>query len=175
VLDGLADPQVEIGQDIRPTEPEEQEHLSRPSADTFDTRECVQQRRIFQLVQLVDGQGPIHDSLREIFDVDGLGTRQADRSQLLVWRCQQFFGRRSASAKECLEPAMNRAGGLARQLLKHDRSGDGSEVGSFGSGSRRHASDFINQLAEHRVDAPKVRHRFRMIRVVHGYNLVVSG
>lgn len=177
MLDRLADAQVEIGQDVRSTEPEEEEHLSRPSADPFDARECVQQCWIFELVQPVYGQGSVDDTLRKIFDVDGLGTRQADRSQLLVRRCQQLFGRRSAPSKQCLEPTMNRARGLTRQLLKHDRARYGSEVSSFGSWSGRDAADFINQLAEHRVNAPKVRHRLRMSRVVHGYNLyaVVCG
>jgi hypothetical protein len=102
---------------------------------------------------------------REVVDSLRLGFRQPRGAELPVGhRAHGLGGREAVLGKEVEDSAENRGGGLAGELLIHDRAGERGERTVHTGGSRqRKGADALDVAAEHGVSAAELGEHVREV------------
>jgi hypothetical protein len=113
------------------------------------------------------------DALGEVEDVPELLARQTARAEPLGRRRQQLGREWRAAIEEGEHAAVDRRGGLSRELLVDDRAAERVEVRPLGAGDEAAGTDEVDDRREPRVGGPEVRdgvgvHGGRIIRGAAG-------
>ena len=151
----VLNPEVELRQNVSATEAKHQEHLRRPAADAFHLHEMLDEVVVVHLVHGIEWQRVAKDLGREIAEVADFLARQADRSKLLIRRCEDRV-RLRCTAVQRVEPPQDRPGCFPRQLLVDDRADERLIMRTFGSELDPARTDRLDYLGEDRIDAFEV-------------------
>src|SRR6266571_7011949 len=118
----LPQPEIVHRQHIRPSQLEDQEHLSSPPSNPPDSVKLPHRLIIRQPLQPFQIQPPIQEPLSQIPDVADLLGRQSNLPKP-IYVCRQVFPRiRQSTVIQALEPVENRPRGRPGQLLENDRA-----------------------------------------------------
>ncbi len=106
---------------IKPAQREDQKHLRRPDADTFDLDESLDNLLVGHARQPVEPQTAAPDAFCQIQQVRRFLRRNANRSQLPWRQSAQTFRGNPFGRNIFFEPRSNRCGSLSRDLLRQNR------------------------------------------------------
>jgi hypothetical protein len=121
-LHGIRDPEVSNGQHIGPVQPEHQEHLRGPAAESLHRGQPFHHDIVSQCVDVVEAQTPVGNATTQILDVRRLLAAQTDRPKLFDGDAHYRRGiGNQPVGKEVAESSEDRRGRFARKLLAHNR------------------------------------------------------
>jgi len=147
-------------------QPEDQEHLGRPSADPFHARERGDHLVIRQRLESVQHERAILHARTEIAYVAKLLWAQTDGTELLIAGLCHRVGRRQP-AEERRESTLDGRGGLVRELLSDDRVAQRAKRIAFLSGGETARAVNAHQISNDRVAAREDASRAPVINGLH--------
>lgn len=152
-LNGRLDAEIELGEDIGPTEAEDQEHLRGPATDSLHAGEVRDDLLVGPSAHARERNLTGIDLRREIPEVAELLPRQAGAAQSGVGRFEQLSRPRVAAAVKAQDAVEYGPGGLPRELLVDDRAEQGVEVPALRSWSKATRTDAFDDAREDVVGA----------------------
>src|SRR4051794_33424374 len=122
-LDGTADTEVSDGDDVLPGQVEHQEHLGGPLADSLDLDQLRDHVLVRQVLDLIEIETAVLDSLRQIAKEFDLGVGEARLAQRRLPLAEQRLRCRRLSAELSEQLLPDRAPRFGGELLTDDRPG----------------------------------------------------
>src|SRR4051794_18670516 len=119
-LDGAADTEVSDGDDVLPGQMEHQEHLGGLLAHSLDLDQLRDHVLVRQVLDPIEVETAILDSLREVTEELDLRVREARLAQRRLPLAQQRLRRRRLPVELSDQLLPDRAGRLGRELLTDD-------------------------------------------------------
>src|SRR5215218_2812394 len=169
-LDGVLHAEIELGEHVRPAEPEHEEHLHRPSADALHLYEVLDDRVVGKSAEMGEWQRAIGHAGGEVAQISDLLTRQSRGAQHALFGGQHVLGARPLPRIDLAQPPMDRARCLARQLLEDNRPHERIVVCPTPPRLEPTRPDAIDDATEDRIDGPEMGESFSVGGRGHGGN-----
>lgn len=159
--------EIELGENIRASEPEHEEHMGGPTPDSLYRRERSNDFIVVERMQFFHRETSIAGSDCEVAQVSDLLSRKPPPAQALVGRFQQRPGFWGAPAEAINHPPVNRTGRAARKLLVDDRTHQRIEVRPVADRCETALAHSLDDIGQTRVGATKMIDGF----AVHARNV----
>jgi hypothetical protein len=156
--DRVLNSQIQFGKDIWSPEPEHEEHLNGPTADSFHLHESGDDLVVRQMIDGIrrDRNNSTLDLGGEILEVGELLTRETCGSECFPRRGENFAGCRRPIAIESAHAPEYRRRSLAGELLIDDRPNECVEMRPFTSLLEAAGPDAVDHYGQHGIDVLEV-------------------
>src|SRR5688500_15420797 len=156
LLDSLLHSEIELTQNIRPSQSEHEEHLRAPSADPFHLRQGRDYLIVGELMQRLHRERPVENMLGQIAYVVCLRRGQSCCPQRFVRSSDDPCRSLGSVTNQSENAAVNCRRSLSRKLLINDRPNERIEVSPLSARHERAASDPVDHAGHNWIRAAKM-------------------